>query len=310
MPTSKRDDDKGKQKKMNQTHKKKKKKNIEIGFHRRLLSRLRFPGIMDQRFGGAPPPGAGKPVAWPEISTKAPSSPSKPASASSSITQLFRRDGNLFTIADALSDKECRALIKAVDDARGFEWQGSAGPSRGEAVRDCGRCARRGPAEEALAARLWKRLGPSILAGLPPSDAARAVGLHSYIRVYAYEPGQKFARHYDDSEVVERNRTATGYTLLIYLSTVGGGGGGGGKGGNGRANGNGNGGGGGGETKFYSDGGKLVASVAPVAGTALLHRHGDRCLMHEGAKVEKSGGTKYVFRSDVVFDVSSCGYWS
>ena len=46
---------------------------------------------------------------------------------------------------------------------------------------------------------------------------------------------------------------------------------------------------------------RVVARVAPAPGLALLHLHGeDRCLEHEGAEVAR--GTKYVLRSDVVFD--------
>lgn len=40
-------------------------------------------------------------------------------------------------------------------------------------------------------------------------------------------------------------------------------------------------------------------SVAPAAGLALLHAHGDDCLEHEAAAVER--GVKYILRSDVVF---------
>ena len=45
--------------------------------------------------------------------------------------------------------------------------------------------------------------------------------------------------------------------------------------------------------------GKVVASVTPEAGLALLHRHGDGCLLHEGRPV--TAGTKYVLRSDIIF---------
>lgn len=246
---------------------------------------------MEKRSGGAPPKDA--PIDWPDISTK--------QQHYLVPQQLGSKDGTLFTIPNALTDKECAALVRAVEVAGGFEWQGSR-PSRGEAVRDCGRVSRRGSAEEDLVARLWKRLGKAICAGLPAKDAERAVGFNPYVRVYAYSPGQKFSRHYDDSEVIPvsegeqqgQQQRWTGYTLLIYLSTL-----------LGAAP--------GGETKFYSDGGRLVASVAPVAGTALLHRHGDRCLLHEGAKVERAPpgsaeeNVKYVFRSDVVFE---CAWWS
>lgn len=238
-----------------------------------------------ERSGGAPPEAAARPINWPDIATK-------PAQRQQPPQQLHNRDGHLFVIPSALTEKECLTLIKAVENAGGFEWQGSKGPSRGEAARDCGRVARRGPAEEALVAKLWKRLSPAITSGLPKKDRLRAVGLNPYVRMYAYDQGQKFSRHYDDSEAIEERKKYTGYTLLVYLSTL-----------RGTAA--------GGETKFYSDGGKLVASVAPVAGTALLHRHGDRCLLHEGTKVEKGphgiDNVKYVFRSDVVFE---CEWWS
>lgn len=45
---------------------------------------------------------------------------------------------------------------------------------------------------------------------------------------------------------------------------------------------------------------RVVASVTPAPGLALLHLHGeDRCLEHEAAEVRQ--GVKYVLRSDVVF---------
>lgn len=56
---------------------------------------------------------------------------------------------------------------------------------------------------------------------------------------------------------------------------------------------------GGGETKFYGSRNRVLASVVPQPGLALLHKHGDYCLEHEGAAV--TAGVKYVLRSDVVF---------
>ena len=44
---------------------------------------------------------------------------------------------------------------------------------------------------------------------------------------------------------------------------------------------------------------KVVASVMPETGLALLHKHGDDCLLHEGRPV--TAGTKYILRSDVIF---------
>lgn len=55
----------------------------------------------------------------------------------------------------------------------------------------------------------------------------------------------------------------------------------------------------GGETVFY-DKRRVVARIAPVAGLALCHLHGEfHCLEHEALPVQQ--GLKYVLRSDVVF---------
>lgn len=44
---------------------------------------------------------------------------------------------------------------------------------------------------------------------------------------------------------------------------------------------------------------KVVATVVPKTGMALLHKHGNNCLLHEGKAVKS--GVKYLLRSDVVF---------
>ncbi|KAG6965160.1 hypothetical protein JG687_00005555 [Phytophthora cactorum] len=60
----------------------------------------------------------------------------------------------------------------------------------------------------------------------------------------------------------------------------------------------------GGNTIFYvNEAGakeeKVVLSVAPETGSALVHGHGDRCLLHEGALVTR--GAKYLLRTDVMY---------
>lgn len=74
----------------------------------------------------------------------------------------------------------------------------------------------------------------------------------------------------------------TTWTLLVYLSRCEGG-----------------------ETVFYpeAEGGRKGSAPEPVvvevqAGLALLHRHGEECLLHEGREVR--GGEKWVLRSDLV----------
>lgn len=72
----------------------------------------------------------------------------------------------------------------------------------------------------------------------------------------------------------------TTWTLLIYLTTCTGG-----------------------ETVFYPDRTRSNPNPEPLAvglevGMALLHRHGEKCLVHEGREVES--GEKWVIRSDLV----------
>jgi hypothetical protein len=45
--------------------------------------------------------------------------------------------------------------------------------------------------------------------------------------------------------------------------------------------------------------GKVAAECLPEAGTALLHRHGERCMLHAGAPV--LSGAKYLLRTDVAY---------
>ncbi|KAG9010823.1 hypothetical protein FRB94_009730 [Tulasnella sp. JGI-2019a] len=118
--------------------------------------------------------------------------------------------------------------------------------------------------------------------------APEILGLNPNIRVYRYRESQFFDKHYDDSNNLsfksEDGRTLkakTTWTLLIYLSVCEGG-----------------------EMVFYPErqsGSKLdpePVSVTPEVGLALLHRHGEMCMLHEGRKV--TGGEKWVLRSDLV----------
>jgi hypothetical protein len=72
----------------------------------------------------------------------------------------------------------------------------------------------------------------------------------------------------------------TTWTLLVYLTSCTGG-----------------------ETVFYPEPTRAnrnpePIAVAPEVGMALLHRHGDHCMLHEGMEV--TGGEKWVLRSDLV----------
>lgn len=137
------------------------------------------------------------------------------------------------------------------------------------------------------------------------------LGLNPNIRIYRYSKGQFFAQHCmsrssifhpgtshshsyltsptdDESNTLTYHPPSTSksiparttWTLLIYLTTCTGG-----------------------ETVFYPDPTRETPNpppiaVAPEVGLALLHRHGDRCMVHEGREV--TGGEKWVVRSDLV----------
>ncbi|KAJ5732597.1 hypothetical protein N7493_004078 [Penicillium malachiteum] len=114
------------------------------------------------------------------------------------------------------------------------------------------------------------------------------LGLNPNIRIYRYSAGQFFAQHYDESNsltflpqsMTKAFPARTTWTLLIYLTTCSGG-----------------------ETVFYpeptrNDRNPEPISVAPEVGMALLHRHGDHCMLHEGKEV--TSGEKWVLRSDLV----------
>ncbi|PYH43552.1 uncharacterized protein BP01DRAFT_367327 [Aspergillus saccharolyticus JOP 1030-1] len=113
------------------------------------------------------------------------------------------------------------------------------------------------------------------------------LGLNGNIRIYRYTKGQFFDKHYDDSNTLTFNSPGqparparTTWTLLIYLTACEGG-----------------------ETIFYpeptrKDRNPRPVSVSPEPGMALLHRHGEHCMLHEGAEV--LSGEKWVLRSDLV----------
>ncbi|KAL9375866.1 hypothetical protein Peur_032745 [Populus x canadensis] len=204
------------------------------------------------------------------------------------ITRL--KDTDLFTVQDFFSSAESKAFVKAAESI-GFAHQGSLGPTHGEAYRDNDRLSVNDPV---LANVVWES-GLSKLFSDIKIRGKVAVGLNPNIRFYRYKAGQRFGRHIDESVNLGDGKR-THYTLLIYLSgapkaktktdpnsqkdsssepLVGG------------------------ETVFYGPRNSVVADVAPVEGMALLHIHGDKCMLHEARNVTK--GVKYIFRSDVCF---------
>ncbi|GFY83256.1 2-oxoglutarate (2OG) and Fe(II)-dependent oxygenase superfamily protein [Actinidia rufa] len=172
---------------------------------------------------------------------------------------------------------ESKAFVKAAE-LIGFVHQGSLGPTKGQAYRDNDRISVNDPV---LASTIWESGLDKLFSDFKIRGKV-AVGLNANIRFYRYKVGQRFGRHIDESvDLGERKRTY--YTLLIYLSgsfepkseteqsspqdsseaLVGG------------------------ETVFYGSGNCVVAEVPPGEGMALLHIHGDRCMLHEARNVIK-----------------------
>ncbi|EGE80544.2 hypothetical protein BDDG_03485 [Blastomyces dermatitidis ATCC 18188] len=190
------------------------------------------------------------------------------------------------------------------------------GPKKDEAVRVNDRFQVH---DAAFAERLWSGTALNELVLAEGEGEAlwggEVLGLNPNIRIYRYAPGQFFDKHYDDSVPLLLTPSTpsttptptipakTTWTLLIYLTTCTGG-----------------------ETVFYPDDDDDEQQAGPPksksksksksspqqrqqqqqepiivsleTGMALLHRHGERCLLHEGREVV--AGEKWVIRSDLV----------
>ena len=93
--------------------------------------------------------------------------------------------------------------------------------------------------------------------------------MNERFRCYRYEPGQRFAPHFDGAFVRDAHERSH-LTLMVYLNE----------------------GFGGGSTAFLD----WDREVAPRLGSALVFQHR---LLHEGCTV--TSGVKYVLRSDVMY---------
>ncbi|GAB4826027.1 hypothetical protein Ancab_008896 [Ancistrocladus abbreviatus] len=196
------------------------------------------------------------------------------------------KDNDLFTVQNFFTSSESKAFVKAAESL-GFVHQGSLGPAKGEAFRDNDRISVSNPI---LAETVWESGLKQLFTEIKIRGKV-AVGLNPNIRFYRYKVGQRFGRHIDESVDLGGGKH-THYTLLIYLS--------GGSKSRGKNDADSPGDSEplvGGETVFYGSRNSIVAEVAPIEGMALLHIHGDKCMLHEARNVRK--GIKYVFRSDV-----------
>ena len=169
------------------------------------------------------------------------------------------------TVDDVLAARECAALVARIE-ALGPETALINRGARQELdtrIRDNDRVIFD---DHALAEQLFWPLASVVPATW--KTGARVVGLNERFRGYRYQPGQRFAPHYDGAFARDRDE-ASEITVLVYLNDCTGG-----------------------ETAFLD----YDLEVKPRPGMALLFQH---AMLHEGRPVSR--GLKYVLRTDVMY---------
>ncbi|KAI0319370.1 hypothetical protein OF83DRAFT_1055091 [Amylostereum chailletii] len=221
-------------------------------------------------------------ITAPPILTRAPEFPDLTSKKALPCRALL--EDQILLIDNFFTVDECKRFVQFIDSQ---PLELTPPKKRGEAIRVNHRISYTSPS---FAQRMFEILRPHLPSFPYPASLKRphatarpAHSLNSNIRLYKYTPMQHFGQHYDDSVRDTETGAVSEWTLLIYLSGVE----------DGVV---------GGETIFYpTDKRKSSGAItAPLTrGTALLHRHGHECLLHEGSPVRC--GTKYVLRSDIMF---------
>lgn len=168
----------------------------------------------------------------------------------------------VFVIHDFLSPEECRDYIR-IGEGIGFTDAPITTHRGFEMRKDIRNNTRVIMDNVTLAAQLWERAAPMI----PEFRGRTPIGLNERFRFYRYEPGQRFAPHFDGAFERE-NGERSEYSFLIYLNDD------------------------------FQGGHTLFPhlDVNPVAGSVLAFQH---LQLHEGAVIKS--GVKYVLRTDVMY---------
>jgi predicted 2-oxoglutarate/Fe(II)-dependent dioxygenase YbiX len=170
-----------------------------------------------------------------------------------------------FTLDGVLTRDECAALMARIDAANPEVAPITTGA--GFVMRPDIRNNERAIIDDVVLAR---ELFTRVAAALPtPLFGKRPVGANERFRCYRYQPGQRFAPHYDGA-FVRNEHERSELTFMVYLNE----------------------GFEGGHTEFLD----FDVSAVPRTGSALLFQHQ---VLHEGCQVVT--GTKYVLRSDVMY---------
>lgn len=205
--------------------------------------------------------------------------------------------GFIVEVPGFFAEHECKQIITAAE-AAGLKPAPTSDrqPKKNEAYldRDTARLH-----DDALVAAIWQRLAPL----LPRLENSVPIGLHSdgpptkgrdgklgrvgELKVYRYTKGHRFDQHVDQSWKSGEPGEETEFTFLVYLSgsgevaqgseqpLIGG------------------------DTVFWASAKKELVRCTPRTGTAVLHAHGRRCLMHQGEEVTR--GIKWLLRADVMY---------
>ena len=179
---------------------------------------------------------------------------------------------SIFTVDRFLSPAQCQKYIDMAEDV-GFEPALLTGPDGSIQIKDIRNNDRVMFQNREIANDLWEWAQDFVPLEW---EEARAIGINEMIRIYRYDPGQKFNWH-QDFPFERDNGEASKLTILVYLNEDFEGG----------------------ATSFedsYSEESFEEFSVVPQTGMALFFEHQ---VHHKGEQV--SEGRKYVLRSDVMY---------
>ncbi|MCJ1397254.1 hypothetical protein MMC11_000446 [Xylographa trunciseda] len=227
----------------------------------------------------------------PEATTRPQWPPLRPLVPTSDLSLESILEDQIFVIRNLFTAALCRSYVAFLNTLPLVTTPGR--PKKGEALRVNDRFQIDDPT---FAQQLWAYTGlKHLIAQSGENWGGEVCGLNPRIRIYRYTKGQYFDQHYDESNSLRLlteppTLARTTWTLLIYLTGSG----------TGCV---------GGETVFYPACGTASNSTSlsteaakPIiieleTGMALLHKHGNDCLLHEGRKVTE--GEKWVIRSDL-----------
>ncbi|CAN5769996.1 hypothetical protein BH11MYX2_BH11MYX2_12920 [soil metagenome] len=171
----------------------------------------------------------------------------------------------VWSVPNVLTAAECAALIARIEEAGPTDAPITT-MSGAVMMPDVRNNTRVMFDDHARATLVYERIAHTLPS---PLHLARPIAANERFRCYRYEPGQRFAPHYDGC-FARTDTERSELTLMVYLNDDFSGG----------------------ATEFHD----FDRTATPRTGMALLFQHR---LLHEGCTVTR--GVKYVLRSDVMY---------